>query len=201
MLDPPTGAGPTAAWLLLQALSAALFLLMLRASPASQYHGAEHQVVHALEQGRQLDVDVVSRMPRVHPRCGTNVLAAVAAFVAIVYAVSAFDPFGAGTLVGSLVGAAVTLKGWRRLGEALQQHVTTRPPTRRQLERAIAVASELRARYVSGVSGATTRLARLWLTGVPQMAAGVFAGLGIPALVAGWWWGLVIRPDGGVRLW
>lgn len=200
-LDPPAGVGLTAAWLALQALSAGLFLVMLRSSPVAGYHGAEHQVVHALEQGRRLDPDVVAQMPRVHPRCGTNVLAAVTAFVAIVYAVSAFDPFGAGTLIGSLVGAAVTLRTWRRLGDALQQRVTTRPPNRRQLERAIAAARELRERYASMQPAATTRLSRLWLTGVPQMAVGVFAGLGIPTLLLGWWAGLLVGPGGGIRLW
>lgn len=37
-----------------------------------QYHGAEHKSIFAYEQGKELSVENVRSMPRIHPRCGTN---------------------------------------------------------------------------------------------------------------------------------
>lgn len=37
-----------------------------------QYHGAEHKSIFAYEQGKELTVENVRSMPRLHPRCGTN---------------------------------------------------------------------------------------------------------------------------------
>ncbi len=37
-----------------------------------QYHGAEHKSIFAYEQGKELTVENVRTMPRLHPRCGTN---------------------------------------------------------------------------------------------------------------------------------
>ena len=46
-----------------------LFLLLfLRFSPISGTHGAEHMVVHAMEEGEDLTMEKVRPMPRVHPR-------------------------------------------------------------------------------------------------------------------------------------
>lgn len=37
-----------------------------------QYHGAEHKSVYCYEQGKELTVENVRAMKRLHPRCGTN---------------------------------------------------------------------------------------------------------------------------------
>lgn len=43
-----------------------------------EYHGAEHKVIHALEQGDELTVEAVRPYPILHPRCGTSFLLLVA---------------------------------------------------------------------------------------------------------------------------
>lgn len=43
-----------------------------------QYHGAEHKVIHALENNDVLTVEAVRRYPILHPRCGTSFLLLVA---------------------------------------------------------------------------------------------------------------------------
>jgi uncharacterized protein YqhQ len=40
-------------------------------------------VVHAIERGEPLVLEVVRRMPRVHPRCGTNLVAGIALFLGL----------------------------------------------------------------------------------------------------------------------
>src|SRR5262249_42286314 len=50
------------------------FLIIFRLLPLSGIHAAEHKVVHAIERGEELTRENVRRMPRVHPRCGTNLV-------------------------------------------------------------------------------------------------------------------------------
>ena len=57
-----------------------LFCILLRLLPLTGCHGAEHQVVHAIERGEDLTEEAVSQMPLEHPRCGTN-LAALAILI------------------------------------------------------------------------------------------------------------------------
>jgi CBS domain-containing protein len=178
--SPPTGFTAAAAWLGLQALSAALFLVILRLSPITGNHGAEHQVVHAMERGEPLTPEVVARMPRVHARCGTNLIAAIAVFAGLMQTISVLRPFGLDALAGSLIGAAVAAKTWRSVGAFLQQHFTTKPPSPRQLERAIEAANELRERYAREALPRMGLLNRLWCMGAPQTAIGVFVGTGAP---------------------
>lgn len=51
-----------------------------------QYHGAEHKSIFAYEQGKDLTVEVVRDMPRLHPRCGTNFM-----FVVILISIVIFS--------------------------------------------------------------------------------------------------------------
>lgn len=39
-----------------------------------EYHGAEHKVIHAYENGKSLEVKEASNMSPLHPRCGTSFL-------------------------------------------------------------------------------------------------------------------------------
>ncbi|MBP2027997.1 uncharacterized protein YqhQ [Acetoanaerobium pronyense] len=48
-----------------------------------QYHGAEHKSIQAYERDLELTVENVKKMPRLHPRCGTN-------FIFVVLMVSTF---------------------------------------------------------------------------------------------------------------
>lgn len=50
-----------------------------------QYHGAEHKSIFAYEQGKELTVENVRAMPRLHPRCGTNFM-----FVVIMVSILVF---------------------------------------------------------------------------------------------------------------
>jgi len=189
-LDPPGNAIGALAWLAIQAAAALVFLVLLRATSLTGYHGAEHMVVHALERGEPLTPVTVCRMPRVHPRCGTNIFAAILLFASIVAVVAALSPRESDVLIASIVAALITLRWWRPLGAWLQDRLTTRTPTERQLQQAIAAGKDLRSLYVSAGWRPMGRLGRIWSTGMLQVAAGVFGGLAIPLALAQivWQW-------------
>ncbi|HWA84320.1 MAG TPA: DUF1385 domain-containing protein, partial [Fimbriimonadaceae bacterium] len=88
-----------------------LFLLGMRLIPLSGIHAAEHKVVHAIERGEDLAPAVVRRMPRVHPRCGTNLAVGASMFMGLGGLPLFSDPS-----LRFLFAGIVTLIFWRPVG-------------------------------------------------------------------------------------
>lgn len=166
------------------ALGPLLFLLMMRMVPLSGIHGAEHQVVHALERGEELVPEVVRRMPRVHPRCGTNLAAGATIFMTI-----SFSEWTADENVRVMVGLFATLLLWRKVGSFLQEFVTTRPATDKQVASGIRAATQLLDNYAKAKVATPTIPHRLWNSGVLHVLAGstLMALLELGVTKLGWW--------------
>jgi CBS domain-containing protein len=154
-------------------------LLALRLSPIAGYHAAEHQVVHAIERGEPLLPETVRTMPRVHPRCGTNLVAAVFLAMTVFTALAAL-PGGLNLMAAGLAA----LLYWRRLGGWLQQHVTTRSASDRQIASAINAAREVLSRHSDAPDAPAQPLARLWRMGLPQILMGFVMVLAFTALLS-----------------
>jgi uncharacterized protein YqhQ len=144
-----------------------VFLGLMRAVPLSGIHGAEHQVVHAIEREEELQPDVIRRMPRVHPRCGTNIAVGATMFLGL--ADWAWTPVLEYRLI---VAAIVTAFLWRRIGSILQQFVTTKRPSDKQLESGIKAAKMLLDRYAKAHSAFPSVPQRIWNSGMLQVMSG-----------------------------
>ncbi|MGC8785720.1 MAG: DUF1385 domain-containing protein [Armatimonadota bacterium] len=152
----------------LRAMPIVLFLLLVRLSPIAGIHAAEHMTVHAIERGEPLEPEFVRRMPRVHPRCGTNLAAG-----ALVFLTLANLNVGVYRDVTLLLAFVTTLLVWRPIGNLLQALFTTRPPSERQLRNGIEVGKQLLHRYqMQGYRPLTLR-ERIWNMGIVQIAAGM----------------------------
>ncbi len=159
-------------WFLLHALSLLLFLLLVRSIPLAKYHAAEHQAVHAMERGESLSVEVVRRMPRVHPRCGTNLMAAGLVFGLVTLAVGSLQISWLDPTDGLLVGALAALFTWRSVGAWLQEHFTTAIASDRHLLNGIRAAENLEEMYLLSPPGVPSISRRIWCSGMVQTAAG-----------------------------
>ncbi len=146
---------------------APVFLILLRLAPLSGYHAAEHQVVHAIENGEALTPDRVRVQPRVHPRCGTNIVAAATLFLILgkIFSIE----------VATIIAVLILVTSWKVIGGYFQYYVTTKPPNEKQLASGIRAAEELLARYRSNPSQYVTGWRRVWNTGMPQVMLGVAA--------------------------
>lgn len=153
-----------------------LFLALLRASPLTGTHGAEHMVVHAIEEGEDLELEKVRQMPRVHPRCGTNLLALLILLVIAQQSLTSVRSMDEPTrMVVLFLVVVIVLLTWRRLGAGLQRWITTKRPSDPQLLGAIKVAEDLLAK-VRGRPGARVGVPlRVWHSGFPQVLVGFFA--------------------------
>ncbi|BCW96693.1 MAG: DUF1385 domain-containing protein [Fimbriimonadales bacterium] len=150
------------------------FLLLMRLLPIAGTHAAEHMVVHAIERGEPLTLEVVRRMPRVHPRCGTNLVAGIALFLGLAKAFQFGAPDGDTRDFALLMALLFTLMFWRSFGAFLQWAATTKPPTDRQLLQAIRVGEEL-LRKARPLGGATPPIGlRLLNSGLLQILVGAW---------------------------
>ncbi len=145
-----------------------LVLLLLRLSPLSGYHAAEHMVVHTIEAGKPLTPESVLQMPRAHPRCGTNLMAGATIFIAII----SYLGTNVGPTIGLLVGIVIVLIGWRTIGYYMQQYITTRPPKPWQLEAGIRTGEQLLEQYQTHPSRHADGFGRIWSMGLIQVIAG-----------------------------
>lgn len=172
------GLGQYHAWLL-NIFSMGIFLLGMRTIPLSGTHAAEHKIVHALENGEPLELEVVRRMPRVHPRCGTNIAVAVSLFIAL--ASWKWIDIEQIRLVVALI---VTVFVWRPIGHFAQYYITTKRPTDKQLMNGIEAGREL-IRNVQGRRRARTSISqRIVASGMLHVMAGSLLMYGFALLVA-----------------
>ena len=155
-----------------------LFLTLLRFSPIAGYHAAEHQTVHALERGLPLEVQYVDKMPRAHPRCGTNLVALGGLLTIGFQHLRSFDQLSV------LLVFVFAFFFWRALGTFLQETFTTRPATRKQLENGIAAARELMEKYQAQPFAESARPLRLLNGGMLPVIAGMTLALFV--LLAAW---------------
>lgn len=158
-----------------------IFLLLIRLSPISGTHAAEHMVVHAIERREPLVYEVVSRMPRVHPRCGTNI--AVGAMMFLILLDFGWRFMGQ---IGPLFALAFTVLTWRSVGGVVQYLVTTKPPNRKQVEGAISAATEMIENYRKSARLSPSFWRRLSKSGLPYVMAGAMATSAIAMAILHW---------------
>lgn len=147
------------------------FLIVLRLSPLSGYHGAEHKVVHCLERYHRLDRDLARACPRAHRRCGTTLLAGVLPVLLLSIPLLETGLWSA--------AAVVLVAGWWfrfPVGAAIQNVFTTREPTPHQLDTAVAAAHDLLIQWRHDPHRHLPLWRSLWVRGFPQMVAGVLVG-------------------------
>jgi hypothetical protein len=155
----------------LQLLTLLIFFALMRATRLAGYHAAEHQAVHALERNEILAPAVVRRMPRAHPRCGTNLMAAGLLFYMFCRAFSYvpwLDPYWTGPLFAALG----TVFAWRPVGTFLQERFTTRPANEREIASGIAAANALSEVYLQSPPVRIRLLRRVWCMGLLQVLCG-----------------------------
>ncbi len=161
--SPPIGSfTPLDIWYYLTgAFELGLFLLFLRVSPLSSYHGAEHKVVNTIERGEPLELEIVRRMPKEHPRCGTN-LAVLLLLTFLIYQISN----------SVFLALIVALLSWRYLGMFVQRYITTKEPSDAYLISTIKAGKELLQKFREFPHPNPTLTQKIWNMGIIHVIAG-----------------------------
>lgn len=167
-------------------LAGALFFLFMRLVPLSGIHGAEHQVVNAIEREETLTLDLVRRMPLVHPRCGTNLMVGLSIFSAVFFT-EWYPDQEVRLLPAAILGFVFAMP----LGSIVQRYVTTRRPSDRQLQDAIRAGEELLRRNSTARQSRANPFQRIWNMGLLQVMAGATSMVALLAALraaTGWHW-------------
>jgi len=115
-----------------------LFFAGMKLSPIGRYHGAEHKAVAAYEKYGEVTMLGAKSSSRIHPRCGTNILA-------YIVLAGLLDPligwWGYAFLQFILISEAWFIFGQTRpsiaVGNFFQKYLTTTEPRRAELEVAV----------------------------------------------------------------
>jgi hypothetical protein len=168
----------TQGWsLLIELLPTVLLLLTFRLLPIAGYHAAEHMVVHAIEEGEPLTSEVVKRMPRVHPRCGTNLAVGLTMFMSI------WQIPWAGEEVRLITALLTTLFFWRAIGSFVQKWITTRPPNEKQIQSGIQAANQLLEAFAVAPHRQPNPFQRIFKSGMLHVMLGSLIAYGIATLI------------------
>lgn len=124
-----------------------LMAVLVRLTPLSGTHAAEHQVILALSQGLPLTLETVRQQSRVDPRCGSStiilLLMTSPGLILVWNGMMTMNNLSLG--LGSL-GLLLTLWLGPGISQGVQALLLTKEPTDQQLKDAIDVAEELRAK-------------------------------------------------------
>ncbi len=148
-------------------------MTLLRLSPISGLHAAEHMTINAIESDLPLSLSFVRGQPREHPRCGTNLMVLLAGIqlIGLFLYTSWHELNHLGQLLYATVGLIVVLKYWQPVGLWLQRNFTTKSPSDAQLESGIKAGRELLALYRARPHPFPSIWQRIWGSGMIPMAA------------------------------
>ncbi len=152
------------------------FLCILWLSPLAGYHAAEHMTVACIERFGEVIPEFVARMPRAHPRCGTNWLAGIIPLLVIGVPLWRVNPLV--TVVVGMVG----LYFRHYIGYFLQQYFTTKPPSESQLRAGIEAGRRVMLAWRNASSLRVAPLAAAWHRGFIQVLSGVIIGMSLVKL-------------------
>ena len=146
------------------------FLLLMRISPLSGYHAAEHKVIAAIEHFGEPTLERAKMMPRAHRRCGSNLLAGLLPLLLLGEPLWRVNP---------LLAMGVIFFGWMfrfHLGFLIQAVFATKEPNQRQLDAGLAAGKKVLARWRETAGVRLPPFVVFWRRGLLQMFAGLLVG-------------------------
>lgn len=147
------------------------FLVLMRVTPLSGYHAAEHKVISAIEHFGEATMERARLMPRAHVRCGSNLLAGVLPLLLVAQPLFAISPIAA---------AVVVILGWSfrfYTGYFIQQVFATKEPTDRQLRAGLEAGRKILRLWRESGGRSVPPLVSFWRRGLLQMFAGMLLGI------------------------
>lgn len=153
------------------------FLVLMRLSPLSGYHAAEHKVIGAIEHFGELSEERARIMPRAHRRCGSNLLAGVLPALLVGVPLLSVSP---------VAGALVIILGWglrMPIGYFIQQVFATKEPSDRQLRAGLAAGYKILQLWRQNPYRRVPPLVNLWQRGLVQTFVGLVLGLQIAGYI------------------
>lgn len=129
-------------------IGVALYLIVFKFTPIASIHASEHQVVHAMENGSELNHDSVKQQDRVHPRCGTNLMTLFLMFGLFIDIIKQMPVASWAQMLMGVAAFMLSSHTSTSIGGFLQKHFTTKPARPQDIDRAIEIGIEHNTRFV-----------------------------------------------------
>ena len=152
-----------------------VFIFLLRITPLSKIHAAEHQTINAIEKGIPLTLEAVKLQPREHVRCGTNIMVLFIGLQLVILIfvgyLSKIDPLL--QFVFLFVGFMFVFSHWRRWGMWLQKYFTTVKAPDSYILNGIKVGEEILHKHKEDLDAKPASFFRkIWCMSIIQIIAG-----------------------------
>ena len=161
---------------------------LLRLSPMSGLHAAEHMTINAIENDLPLTEPAIRTQPREHARCGTNLMVFLGGVellgLFLYYSWERMNPLG--LMLFLCFWAFVIGRFWQPAGLWLQRHFTTKDPTSAQLASGIKAGNELLAKFQKHPHAMPGLTRRLWGSGLFHMLAAFLLTAWVVGLALEW---------------
>ncbi len=151
-------------------------MALIRLTPMSGLHAAEHMTINAIENGLEITAENVRLQPREHIRCGTNLMVLLVGIQIGWISLETVRPHltSFGTFLYMMMWIFLLMSWWRPVGLWLQSHFTTKTPTDSQLESGMKAGRELLEKYYQDPHPEPGFFHRLWGSGILQMLLSFF---------------------------
>lgn len=126
-----------------------LYLLVMRFTPISSIHASEHQVIHAMEKDTMLNHESVKQQSRIHPRCGTNLMAGLLLFTTCVNIINSTAVASWAKVVCAIPMFFVSCWLSEPVGTFLQQYFTTKTARDKDIDAALEAGLQHNFQFVS----------------------------------------------------
>ena len=171
-----------------QGLMLVSFLSLVRLTPISALHAAEHMTINAMENDLELDDETVRTQPREHARCGTNLMVLFTGIMLliVIYPYMLERLNWVGSTLYLLAAALLLSKVWYSSGLWLQRNFTTKDPSKAQLASGLRAGQELLDKFSADPHPNPTFLRKLWGSGMPIMLVSYLLSLAIFSVLIFW---------------
>ncbi len=151
------------------------FIFLLRITPLTQIHAAEHQTINAIEKGLPLTLDTVKMQPREHVRCGTNLMILFIGLqmVILIFAgyFSKYEPLI--QFIFLFTGFMFVFSNWKKWGIWLQKYLTTAKAPNKYILSGIKAGEEILHKHKEDLEAKPpTFFRKIWCMAIIQIICG-----------------------------
>lgn len=121
------------------------FLALIKVTPFSRIHGAEHKVINTIEKGLPLTIETVKAQTRIHKRCGSNLVVFIFGILGVIFLTGLLIPkeYLFLKFIFSFFGFLFIISYWKNIGAWFQKIFTTSEPNEKQIKNGIKAGKSL----------------------------------------------------------
>lgn len=156
-----------------------IFVLILRFTPFSKMHAAEHQTINAIEKGHPLSIETIRMQKREHKRCGTNLMVLIVGIqIILLLAVEVGEISSLYKFFVLAFGFIFIFSNWHKFGMIVQKYLTTSVASDFYLKSGMKAGMEILKKHKNDKKTKPPAFTeKIWNMGLAQILSGFFVAM------------------------